>query len=167
MALSIRRLRVADLLVRLYDLPAPEGEARLAATGIVVRRALPPERLIVLEWIGKHFDQGWVAEAAMALSHLPVTCWVAVQDNRLLGFACHDATAKGFFGPTGVAEAARGQGIGEALLIATLRGMREAGYGYAIIGAAGPVTFYTRRLDALEIPESKPGLYRGMLRSSD
>ena len=89
----------------------------------------------------------------------------AVRDGKLLGFACHDATAKGFFGPTGVDEAARGQGIGEALLIATLRGMREAGYGYAVIGDPGPVAFYQKRLDALEIPKSKPGIYAGMLRA--
>ncbi len=41
--------------------------------------------------------------------------------------------------------------------------MREAGYGYAIIGDPGPVEFYTRRLDAIEIPNSKPGVYAGLL----
>ena len=87
-----------------------------------------------------------------------------VKEGEILGFACHDATTKAFFGPTGVLESARGQGIGEAMLIATLRGMREAGYGYAIIGAAGPVAFYQKRLDAIEIPKSKPGVYAGMLR---
>lgn len=158
---------MSDLLVRLYDLPQFESEARVAAAGVVVRRALPPERDIVRDWIGRHFHALWVAEAGLAMSAHPVTCWIAVHDDRLLGFACHDATAKGFFGPTGVDESARGQGIGEALLIATLRGMREAGYAYAVIGAPGPVAFYQRRLDALEIPGSDPGLYRGMLRRSE
>ena len=37
-----------------------------------------------------------------------------------------------------------------SLLIATLKGMREAGYGYAVIGDPGPVAFYQKRLDALE-----------------
>jgi GNAT superfamily N-acetyltransferase len=155
---------VTDLLVRLYDLPPFESEARVAAAGVEVRRALPPERALVLDWIGRHFYQPWVSEAALALSSHPVTCWIAVKDEKLLGFACHDATAKGFFGPTGVDAEVRGQGIGEALLIATLRGMREAGYGYAVIGAPGPVAFYKRRLDAIEIPGSDPGIYRGMLR---
>lgn len=153
-----------DLLVRLYDLPTFESEMKVAAAGIVVRRALPPESTVILDWIAGHFYSGWVAEAALTLSGHPVSCWVAVKDDQLLGFACHDATAKGFFGPTGVTEEARGQGIGEALLIATLRGMREAGYGYAVIGSPGPVAFYKRRLDALEIPGSDPGIYRGMLR---
>jgi GNAT superfamily N-acetyltransferase len=154
---------MTDLLIRLYDLPPSDAAARLSAGGIVVRRAIPPERHIVLDWIDRHFGQGWVSEAALGMSQMPVTVWIAVKDNMLLGFACHDTTAKGFFGPTGVDEAARGQGIGEALLMATLRGMREAGYAYAVIGDPGPVEFYTKRLDALEIPKSKPGHYAGML----
>ena len=52
----------------------------------------------------------------------------------MLGFACYDTTHKNFFGPTGVDAAKRGQGIGTALLLATLHAMREAGYMYAIIG---------------------------------
>ena len=43
--------------------------------------------------------------------------------------------------------------------------MREAGYAYGVIGDPGPVAFYQKRLDALEIPKSKPGIYAGMLRS--
>lgn len=156
---------MADLLVRLYGLPHFEAEERVAAAGIVVRRALPPERDIVLDWVRENFYPGWVGEVALGMSQMPVTVWVAVKDGKLLGFACHDTTAKGFFGPTGVAEEARHQGIGEALLIATLRGMREAGYAYAVIGDPGPVEFYRKRLDALEIPGSEPGHYKGMLRA--
>jgi len=152
-----------DLLVRLYDLPVLDSEARVRAAGVTIRRALPPETLLVKRWVGEHFNEGWVSEVGMSLSHLPPTVWIAVRDNAVLGFACHDATAKGFFGPTGVAEAERGQGIGEALLIATLRGMRDAGYGYAVIGGAGPVGFYQKRLDAMVIPKSVPGIYAGML----
>jgi GNAT superfamily N-acetyltransferase len=155
---------LADLLVRLYDLPIFDAEARVAASGVVVRRALPPERELVLDWIRTRFSSHWVSEAALCLSQQPPTIYLAVRDNDLLGFACYDASAKGFFGPTGVDEAERGQGIGEALLITTLRGLREAGYGYAIIGDPGPVEFYRRRLDVLEIPKSNPGIYRGMLR---
>lgn len=156
---------MTDLLVRLYDLPVFDAEARVANAGIVVRRAMAPEGHAVLDWIGRHFSPAWVSEASKGLAQNPVTTWVAVQDGKLLGFACHDTTAKGFFGPTGVDEAARGQGIGEALLIATLKGMREAGYGYAVIGDPGPVAFYQKRLDAMSIPKSSPGIYAGMLRN--
>ena len=57
----------------------------------------------------------------------------------------------------------RGQGIGEALLIESLTAMREAGYGYAVIGGVGPAKFYERVAGAIEIPESTPGVYAGML----
>ena len=156
---------MADLLVRLYDLPHFEAEARVADAGIVVRRAMSPERQIILDFVRDNFYPAWVGEVALGMSQMPVTVWIAVRDGQLLGFACHDTTAKGFFGPTGVAEVARHQGIGEALLIATLKGMREAGYAYAVIGDPGPVEFYRKRLDALEIPGSEPGVYKGMLRA--
>jgi GNAT superfamily N-acetyltransferase len=156
---------MADLLVRLYDLPETAATAKVAAAGITVRRALPPERHVVLDWIEERFGKPWVSEAALCLSQQPPTILIAVKDNALLGFACYDGTAKGFFGPTGVDPESRGSGIGEALLFATLRAMREAGYGYAVIGDPGPVEFYRKRLDALEIPGSRPGVYAGMLRS--
>jgi GNAT superfamily N-acetyltransferase len=153
-----------DLLIRLYDLPVFEAEARVAASGVVVRRAITPEAHVIAAWVRGNFGEAWVSECTKALALAPVALWIAVKDQQLLGFACHDATMKGFFGPTGVAEAARGQGIGDTLLIATLRGMREAGYAYGVIGGAGPVDFYTKRLNAFVIPGSDPGIYKGMLR---
>jgi GNAT superfamily N-acetyltransferase len=150
-----------DLLVRLYDLPDDAG--RTLPDGVTIRRGLAPERRSVVDWIGRTFFPNWASECEVAFSSHPIMTWIATHEGKLIGFACADATAKGFFGPTGVAESERGQGIGEALLMAALRGMREAGYAYAIVGGAGPVDFYRKRLDALEIPGSVPGFYRGML----
>jgi GNAT superfamily N-acetyltransferase len=116
-----------------------------------------------VEWVGKTFFPGWASECEVAYSAHPISTWIATRDDRLIGFACADATAKGFFGPTGVDEAERGRGIGLALLMAALRGMRETGYAYAIIGGAGPVAFYQKHLNALEIPGSVPGPYQGLL----
>jgi GNAT superfamily N-acetyltransferase len=152
-----------DLLVRLYDLPETDLAA-MEAQGITLRRAIAPERRIVADWVATHFYPHWAAECEMAMSGHPVSVWIAIRGGDLLGFACADATARGFFGPTGVLGAERGKGIGEALLFAALRGLRELGYAYAIIGGAGPVEFYRKRLDAIEIPGSAPGIYRGMLR---
>ena len=154
-----------DLLVRLYDLPEFPAEAAVAALGITVRRALGPERGAVMDWVDRHFGDPWLSETAIGFAQTPITVFVAAQHARMLGFACHDTTAKGFFGPTGVDPAARGQGIGEALLIVTLKAMRAAGYGYAVIGDPGPVAFYKKRLDAFDIPGSEPGIYAGMLRA--
>jgi len=152
---------MSDLLVRLYALP-PRPPTELA-DGTSIRRALGPEKGVVSAWIARTFNTHWASECEMAFGGQPVSCWIAVRDSKLLGFACHDGTARGFFGPTGVDPEERGKGIGDALLMNTLWGMREAGYGYAIIGDPGPVAFYTKRLDAIEIPNSKPGVYAGLL----
>lgn len=155
---------MSDLLVRLYDLP--ERQTALPG-GVAVRRALPPESEIILDWITARFGRHWRGEAVLGLTQQPPTVFVAIRGGQLLGFAGYDLTAKGFFGPTGVDEAERGKGIGEALLLATLRAMAAAGYAYAVIGDAGPVDFYVKRLGAIEIPGSSPGIYAGMLRGHD
>ena len=153
-----------DMLVKLYTLPdlAPDL-ARQASVGITLRRAQAAEKHLVVAWVGTHFEPAWASEADVALNGRPPTCFVATKDEKLIGFACYDSTAKGFFGPTGVAEAARGQGTGRALLLACLHAMRADGYGYGIIGAAGPTEFYTRAVGAIPIADSWPGVYSGLL----
>jgi predicted N-acetyltransferase YhbS len=91
--------------------------------------------------------------------------FIALQQATLLGFACYDATARGFFGPIGVLPATRLRKVGANLLHACLTDMRSVGYGYAIIGGAGPIGFFSRAVGAVEIPGSSPGLYRGMLKA--
>lgn len=154
-----------DLLVKLYSLPPLQPALdRLSADGVLIRRGLAPEKQVVLAWIEQHFSAGWASECDVAFSRQPPTVFVATEKNRLLGFGCHEATLRGFFGPTGVDEAARGRGIGKALLLACLHDQRARGYGYSIIGAAGPVAFYERAVGAIVIPDSWPGVYADLLR---
>lgn len=156
------------MLVRLYALePRPDIDARLAAAGTMVRRALAPELGLVTDWIGTRFSTGWVSEANVAFSRQPPACFLAVRNEKLVGFSCYDASARGFFGPTGVDEAARGGGVGHALLLAALLDMRARGYGYAIIGDVGPAEFYARAVGATPIADSTPGIYAGLLKSAD
>ena len=124
---------------------------------------MPPELGLVTDWIKERFSVWWASEATVAFSRQPPSCFVAVKDGKLIGFACYDATARGFFGPTGVDEAARGDGVGHALLLASLLDMRAQGYGYGIIGGAGPVDFYVRSVGAIPIEGSVPGIYAGLL----
>jgi len=153
-----------DMLVKLYDLPASDDMmSRLAADGISIRRGLPPEKHKVLDWIRSNFSEAWASEADVAFARQPVSCFIAVRDKHLLGFACHDATCRNFFGPTGVDSNARGKGIGAALLFACLAAMRQQGFGYAIIGGVGPADFYTKTVGAVPIEGSRPGIYRGLL----
>ncbi len=90
-----------DMLVKLYDLrPDAELEARIAAHGFEIRPALPPELHVVTRWIASRFGEGWASEATIAMSRQPVSCLLAIAEGKLAGFACYDATARGFFGPT-------------------------------------------------------------------
>lgn len=154
-----------DMLVKLYTLPPLEPELRQQAEqGVVIRRAIAPEMHHVLNWVRAHFSEFWVSETSATFGHQPIGCFLAVEGEELLGFACINATAKGFFGPTGVSEAARGRGVGRALLIAALHDLRAQGYGYGIIGGVGPADFYARVVGAVMIDDSAPGIYDGMLR---
>lgn len=134
-----------------------------ASPGIGIRRAVASECRIVGSWIAEHFGAGWAGEAEAAFASMPARVHIALHQDRLVGFACHDVTALGFFGPIGVQGIMRGRGIGEALLYESLAAMRSAGYARAIIGGAGPAEFYASTVGAVEIPASPPGMHDGTL----
>ena len=151
--------------MRLFDIPESASRVRaLRDAGIELRRALAPERHIVVSWVRQHFGEGWASECEVSFGRLPISCFRAQRGQDVLGFACYDATAKAFFGPTGVLERERKHGIGTALLLVSLHAMAAEGYAYAIIGAAGPADFYARAVGAVPIAGSTPGIYANLLR---
>lgn len=153
-----------DMLVRLFQLPdAAPMRSALAENGVVIRRCNPFEAHTLEDWVGRHFSMRWVCECRVAMAHSPSGCFIATCDSQILGFVCVDATARGFIGPMGVSEAARGGGIGKALFVTALEQMRHLGYAYAIIGGAGPVDLYSRWVGATVIENSEPGIYTGIL----
>jgi len=154
-----------DMLVRLYDLPpvAPVLE-KLAGEGIRIMRAFAPNREHIIAWVRKHSSEYAAGEAGVAMSSPRPTLFIASRGNDILGYACYNATAPDFFGPTKVLEEEQGKGIGKALLLACMHALREEGYGYAIIGSVGPVEFYEKCVGAVRIENSTPGLYGDLLR---
>ncbi len=154
-----------DLLVKLYQLPDLQlSLGNLKSNGIEIRRAMPPEKSVVLEWVRQTFQtNSWVNECDVCFANKPVSCFIATLAEKIIGFACYDATCKDFFGPMGVSESMRGKGIGRVLLLAGLHAMKEQGYAYTVIGSAGPVEFYAKECGATVIEGSVPGIYRGML----
>ena len=152
-----------DMLVKLYDLPLCPPCKALQREGIDIRRALPPDKHIIIEWVRGKFGNGWASECDVSFANKPASCFIAVRDKKVIGFACYEATCRDFFGPTGVDEEYRGLGIGTQLLYASLQAMKEMGYAYAIIGGAGPVDFYAKSVNATVIPDSVPGIYKTMI----
>jgi predicted N-acetyltransferase YhbS len=158
---------MSDMLVKLYELPAIAPVLqRMTAQGIAIRHPQPGDQRAVLSWVKRHFGKGWLPECELAFRTVPAACLIAVRDQTLLGFACYDCTAKNFFGPTGVVESAHGSGIGTALLLTALDRMKQAGYGYAIIGGVGPTAFYAKTVGAVVIEGSSPGIYTEPLTGS-
>jgi GNAT superfamily N-acetyltransferase len=137
-----------DMLIQLY--PA-EALSVPSVPGIVVRKPIGPEHGAIQHWVASRFGPGWASEVQVALANRPVSLWLATTEGSLLGFACFDAIARGFFGSIGVDQAVRGRGVGAALLRACLLDMRTFGYGYAVAGAVGAAGFFERVASAVEI----------------
>ena len=157
---------MADMLVKLYDLrDDPTLFARLEADGIRIKQALSPDKHRVLAFIRENFGEGWASECDAAFANQPVSCFIAVKEKQVVGFGCYEATARDYFGPTGVREDMRGKGIGKAILLKCMAGLANLGYAYAIIGsaAATAVEFYKKTVGAAEIEGSAPGVYARMI----
>ncbi|HEY8766369.1 MAG TPA: GNAT family N-acetyltransferase [Dehalococcoidia bacterium] len=149
-----------DMLARLYDLPDPApGLQRIAAAGLRIRRADPWDRDAVIAFVRKNFHDVWAMEADRAFAATPISCYIGLKDAEIGGFAVYECTRRDYFGPTGVREDLRGNGLGAALLLACLSSMREMGYAYAIIGGVGPAKFYEKTVGAFVIPGSEVGIF--------
>ena len=154
-----------DMLVKLFELPDAGPLLRdLSGRGIEIRRAVSPEKHIVLDWVGETFSRGWANECEVTFSNHPASCFIAIEEGKPIGFACHDAFAfKNYFGPTGVSDERRGLGVGKALLLTCLQSMAAQGYAYGIIAWVGPVEFYAKTVGAIVIEGSTPPIYQRLL----
>lgn len=149
-----------DIITPLFDTPdvTPLLE-RLRGEGITVRRARPWERSALCEFVLAHFGQGWVDETLVAFQRQPITTLIARDGDKIIGFAAFEVSARGYFGPTGVDDTYRGRGIGKALYLESLNGLRELGYAYAIVGSPGPVDFYLNAAPGLLLPKEWTTIY--------
>ncbi len=153
-----------DMLVRLYDLPDSAAlYEKIESQGITLRRARAFEKHTVANFALQNFSEKWASEVEVAITRQPVSCWIATRNKEIIGFSCYETTQRGFFGPTGVIDSARGTGLGKALLFKALESLRDMGYAYGIIGGVGPREFYEKNCGAIEIPGSDPGVYSDIL----
>ena len=153
------------MLVNLLTLPRLETALQeMVDAGIIIRRAQPFEITLVRSFIENNFSVAWADEVSVGFASKPVSVFIATSEKEIVGFAAYECTRRSFFGPTGVIENARGAGVGKALLLACLWGLRDMGYVYSIIGRAGPVEFYEKAVGAVVIQGSDPGIYTDLLK---
>ncbi|MEM6278902.1 MAG: GNAT family N-acetyltransferase [Verrucomicrobiota bacterium] len=156
---------MADLLVKLYDLPE---DLPRECPPFRLHRPLAPERRTVVKWVDENFGERWASEVELAFSGHPIQCFVALdKGSDLVGFACYDTSFRGFFGPVGVSESCRGKGVGTALMALALDAMADMGYAYAVIGYSGVDDYYEKTVGAVPITDSNPGPYRNWIRRGD
>ena len=155
---------MGDLLVKLYELPDKDSYPMGSkGGGVWLRPAMAYEKHLVINWVRDHFGMRWASECDVSFSNRPISCHIVTRNGSILGFACYDTVSRGMFGPIGVVECARGQGLGRNLLLSCLQAMAILGYAYAVIGRTGSAGFYSRVVSIVEIPDSTPGIYLDQL----
>jgi mycothiol synthase len=130
------------------NLACPTAFRQAAPEGVTVRRALEPgDVATAVAFCDERFPQ-WVPELVRATEQ--GCCHVATDDAtaEVLGFAAHSVNRAGWFGPTGVSPAARGRGVGGALLAACCRDLQIAEFRECEIAWIGPVAFYAKTAGA-------------------
>lgn len=145
---------MADMLVNLLEIEDYSID-QLKAEGIEVFRAIAPDKYRIVEWVREHSGPNAAGECDVCFAKQPVSCFIAAVSGKIVGYACYNATAPDFFGPTRVLDEYQGKGIGKALLLRALHALRDEGYQYAIIGGVGPVSFYEKCAGAVVIESSK------------
>lgn len=108
-----------------------------------------PEALAFVE---REFGRLWRFEAELAMENDPPTLFVTESGGAITGFAAHEANNRGLgtFGPTGVAKAHRGSGLGSRLLAASLADLRRLGHSKAIVPWTDAMAFYRKACNARE-----------------
>ena len=150
-----------DMVVDLArtDLETATAEAAAAAAGIRFRRATAADRDWLHEGVarelaypapGSHLGRRWAYLATLGLDNPPAAVQVAEEaaTGAFLGFGATHVARWGVLGPMGVAERARGRGVGAVLLKRCLRDLRGDGFEQGEIYSVGPIAFYAKTVQA-------------------
>ena len=81
-----------DLLVDLY-----QQDFVKESLDFKVKRVISTDSDSVIDFIQQRFSPIWVSEVKSGLFRSNPTCFIAVDEKQIVGFACYDATSKGFF----------------------------------------------------------------------
>src|SRR5262245_27611508 len=82
-----RKRQLADLLVKLYELPPFEEEETSDRGSAQVGPAMAYEKHLVVDWVRERFVPAWASECDVAFANKPISCYIATHDGQLVGFA--------------------------------------------------------------------------------
>lgn len=103
------------------------------------------------DWVRLNFYRSWTNEFKAAGQNRAIAIDMA-PGGEVAGFVAWNVPKLGFFGPLGVAEKFRGNDIGTGLTLFALSKMELLGHGWAIIHDIGPLEFYKKFLQIVELP---------------
>jgi len=136
-----------DMITHLGNYTFPETTKQ-----IIVRKINRNDYNNLFNFVDNNFSSDWIQTIKDAFLQIDPSIFIALDnDGEVLGFACYDVyrNKRCYFGPMGVSITKRINGIGYSLLHHCLKEMNEIGYEYAIIGGAGPIEFYEKRVKQL------------------
>jgi GNAT superfamily N-acetyltransferase len=121
--------RPISMQIPLWNLAEPDW-VREKSRGVELKPFEPALVLPLLDFAAREFQGDWVRVVRETAGKIlngdsPNRLIAAVDGGQVVGFAHHDNER---FGPIGVAASQRGRCIGQALMYATLRAQRDAGF---------------------------------------
>ncbi|RLQ94222.1 GNAT family N-acetyltransferase [Falsibacillus albus] len=141
-----------DLITHLPSYTPPEK-----TSFIDIKRAEATDKQPLIDFIKKNFSNEWAETIEKGFNvNTQVPIFIALNDQQdIIGFACYDTykKKKGYYGPMGVIQTERANGIGSNLVCTCLMEMKEIGYEYVVFGGAGPIEFYEKICNAVVIPK--------------
>ena len=148
-----------DMVVDVQAASLTTEAAERAGSTFAYRRATAKDELWLKEGIERELEfpnpgaalgRRWAYLALQGLRRQPVSVHVAMEreTGAFAGFVANHAARWGALGPMGVAERARGRGVGEILLKRALTDLRDEGHNPAEIYSVGPIPFYAKTVNA-------------------
>ncbi len=126
-------------------------EVTLAHINFELKRAEKADFERVYDFILGEFNQGWADNVKKGFDMEIIPVYIAIMDEKIIGFGAYDLASKGLFGPMGTKRDNRTTKVGYSILHSCLKDMKRIGYKYAIIDEAGPVEFYEKSCGAVPI----------------
>ena len=137
-----------DYVVDLAGFEIPEMvvdlQDKFKQSGFTIRIPDTIEKEAIMSWVLEIFGPVWSYETVMSFRHKPPGVVIAEQDGEIVGFAGFGSLELEWFGPLGVVEDPKYEGLSTVLLYRALWEMKLRGQRTAVIPWASHLFFYSQ-----------------------